>query len=371
MTNAMTYRERFACTLAHQPVDRCPIDLGGTPQSTVDHQPLIEAIATALDLRGERPPYAPFDERILRHFDVDFRRVGALLDYRTGRERVVTPHEHIDCYGIRHCFDGQYWNIIDGPLRGADIDALHRYAFPDPSAMRQSLDAMAEEARFLYQQTPYVVVAEHPVFGVLELACWLCGYDDFMMRLGAEPEFVHLMFRKILDFQQAIIAEYYGKLGPYLHLTTSGDDFGTQKGLFISPAMWREYVKPYMRERIAYTHRFTDAVYLHHSCGAIFDIIPDLIEIGVGILNPIQPHADGMAPERLQAAYGHRLTFHGGLDTQQVLPSNDPAHIAAAVNHLLHAMHPHTDGGYIFAPAHNLQRDVSAEAVVWMYEAVK
>ncbi len=214
------------------------------------------------------------------------------------------------------------------------------------------------------------MVGEHPVFGVLELACWLCGYDDFMMRLAAEPEFVHLLFQKILDFQQAIIALYYGKLGPYLHLTTSGDDFGTQKGLFISPAMWREYVQPYMQQRIAYTRQFTDAVYMHHSCGAVFDIIPDLIAIGVGILNPIQPNAEGMAPERLKNAYGDRLTFHGGLDTQEVLPSNDPARIEAAVARLLDAMHPQSDGGYIFAPAHNLQRDVAPASVARMYEAV-
>ena len=296
---------------------------------------------------------------------------GALLDYQTTWEKSVSAHEYIDCYGIPHRFDGQYWNTMSGPLQGADIDALHAYTFPAPSAMRQKLDTLAEEARFLYEQTPYVVVGEHPVFGVLELACWLCGYDDFMMRLAAEPEFVHLLFQKILAFQQAVIADYYGKLGPYLHITTSGDDFGTQKGLFISPHMWQEFVKPYMRERIAGTRLYTDAVYLHHSCGAIFDIIPDLIEIGVGILNPIQPLAEGMAPERLKNVYGDRITFHGGLDTQEVLPSNDPAQIDAAVEHLLAAMHPQVDGGYIFAPAHNIQRDVSPTAVARMYETVK
>ncbi len=369
MKAQMSYRERFACTLAHMPVDRCPIDLGGTPQSTVDHLPLIEALAAHLGLQGERPPYAPFDERILRHFDIDFRRAGALLNFHSTWEKSISPEEIIDCYGIHHRFDGQYWNTISGPLQDADMDQLQAYTFPTPAAVRQNLDALAEEARFLYQQTPYVVVGEHPVFGVLELACWLCGYDDLMMRLAAEPEFVHLLFQKILAFQKALIADYYGKLGPYLHFTTSGDDFGTQKGLFISPRMWQEYVKPYMRERIAYTRLFTDAVYCHHSCGAVFDLIPDLIEIGVGILNPIQPKAEGMAPERLKAAYGDRITFHGGLDTQEVLPSNDPAQITAAVEHLLAAMHPQIDGGYIFAPAHNLQRDVSPAAVECMYQA--
>jgi len=368
MTISMTYRERFAATIAHQPVDRCPIDLGATPQSSVDHLPLVEALAVYLGIPTEPPVYSRVDARILRQFDVDFRRAGALLGYQTAYEKVISPDEHYDSYGIHHLFDGQYWNIMRGPLQDADLDALHAYTFPDPAAMWEDLDALAEEARFLYEETPYVVVGEHPVFGVLELACWLCGYDDFMMRLAAEPEFAHLLFQKILDFQKAVIAAYYGKLGSYLHVTTSGDDFGTQKGLFLSPAMWREYVKPYMRERIAYTHLFTDAVYLHHSCGAIFDIISDLIDIGVGILNPIQPKAAGMEPTRLKDGYGERITFHGGLDTQAVLPSDDPAQIDAAVEHLITAMHPQADGGYIFAPAHNLQHDVSPAAVVRMYE---
>lgn len=111
----------------------------------------------------------------------------------------------------------------------------------------------------------------------------------------------------------------------------------------MSPAMWREFVKPYMRERITYTARFTDAVYMHHSCGAVFDIITDLVEIGVRILNPIQPAAEGMAPDRLKSAYGDDITFHCGLDTQKVLPTGDRAKIERAVGHLLLAMQPQTD----------------------------
>ena len=138
----------------------------------------------------------------------------------------------------------------------------------------------------------------------------------------------------------------------------------------MSPTMWREFVKPYMKERISYTACFTDAVYMHHTCGAVFDIIPDLIEIGVRILNPIQPRAAGMDPARLKSAYGDRIVFHGGLDTQQVLPSNDPAMIRPAVRELLDMMDPQRSGGYIFAPAHNLQSDVAPAAIACLYESV-
>jgi len=364
------YRERFALTLAHKPVDRCPLDLGGTPQSTVEEQEGIRELAGHLGFSGRAPDdYDKFDRRVLEYFDIDFRRVGALVDFQTKRTRRVSETEVIDCYGIRHRFGGLYWEIVEGPLRGATLDDLARYELPEVGQIAVNLDALGERARAVYEQSPYVIVGEHPVYGVLELACWLCGYDHIMMTMALEPEFIHALFRKILAFQKRVIKEYYGRLGRWMHVTTSGDDFGTQKALFMSPQMWREYVKPYMRERIAYTAQFTDAVYMHHSCGAIFEIIPDLIEIGVRILNPIQPGARGMEPERLKAAYGDEMVFHGGLDTQQVLPSNDVERIKGAVRHLLEVMSPMTSGGYIFAPAHNVQRDVRPEAVARMYEA--
>ena len=316
--------------------------------------------------------YNKFDRRILEHFDIDLRRAGALIGFRTGREKKLSDTESVDCWGIRHRFSGKYWDIVEGPLHHATIDDVKAYEFPRVDQIPAGLlDDCAERAKYLYENTPYVIAGEHPVFGVLELACWLCGYDHIMLMLAMDPEFIHLLFGKILDFQKAIIREYYGKIGKYIHLTTSGDDFGTQKGPFMSPAMWREFVKPYMAERIKYTAQFTDAVYMHHSCGSIFDIIPDLAEIGVKILNPIQPAAEGMKPERLKKAYGSRIVFHGGLDTQVVLPSNNAKTIKAAVDNLLKVMDTQRSGGYIFAAAHNIQDDVSPEAVVEMYMAAQ
>jgi uroporphyrinogen decarboxylase len=367
------YRERFAATLAHQPVDRCPLDLCGMPQSSIENIETERALAAFLGFSEERPPhYDKADWRILEHFDVDFRRVGTLVSFETGRNRRISETEFVDAYGLHYRFGGLYWDIVEGPLQYADLDAVAAYEFPRADQMDPHLlDICAEQARWLHDETPYVVVGEHPVFGVLELACWLCGYDHIMLMMAADPEFIHVLFKKILAFQQPVIEAYYERLGPYLDVTTSGDDFGTQHGLFMSPEMWRAFVKPYMQARIAFTHRFTNAAYLHHTCGAVFDIIGDLAEIGVDVLNPIQPHAQGMEPERLKAAYGDRIVFHGGLDTQEVLPSNDDAVIDAAVERLLRAMRPRETGGYIFAPAHNIQRDVSPRSIARMYEAAR
>lgn len=367
------YRERLKSTLEHQPVDRCPIDLGGTPQSTIDDALAVRELAAYLGYFGEPPgDYDKFDRRILEHFDIDFRRAGGLVLFDTNYSRKISDTEMVDCFGIRSRFSGTYWDIVSSPLQDAELDDLASYTLPKVSQIPpEVLDDWAAQARILCEQSPYVVVGEHPIYGVLELACWLCGYDHIMLMLALNPEFIHLLFGKILEFQKSIIREYYSRLGPYIHITTSGDDFGTQKAMFMSPEMWREFIKPYLKERIAYTRKFTDAVYMHHSCGAIFEIIPDLIEIGVKILNPIQPTAAGMDPRRLKAVYGKAVTFHGGLDTQEVLPSNSFRKIDEAVGILLEIMDPCDGGGYIFAPAHNIQGDVSPASVARVYSAAQ
>jgi uroporphyrinogen decarboxylase len=264
---------------------------------------------------------------------------------------------------------GQYWDIVECPLRGATSDDLDRYPWPVAARITDEapLEQYRDQARQLYEHTDYVVVAEHPVYGVLELACWMCGFDDFLARIAGDRPFVFKLFDKLVSLQKAVVAPYYQALGSYIHLTTSGDDFGTQAGPFMSPRAFRETVKPYLAERIAFTRQFTGAYFWHHTCGSVYDLLPDLLEAGVDILNPIQPGARRMEPERLKADFGDRLSFHGGFDTQDVLPFGTPDAIEAEVKRVMDAMKP--NGGYIFSAAHNIQNDVSAQNVLTMYRA--
>ena len=142
-----------------------------------------------------------------------------------------------------------------------------------------------------------------------------------------------------------------------------------QNGPFVSPAMFREQIASYLRERIACTKKFTDAYYLHHSCGSVYLLVEDLIQCGVEILNPIQPLAKDMEPGRLKKEFGDRIVFHGGIDTQNLLPFQEKEQIRETVEQVLDIML--ADGGYIFAAAHNIQEDVAPEKLAVMLETAR
>jgi uroporphyrinogen decarboxylase len=202
---------------------------------------------------------------------------------------------------------------------------------------------------------------------VLELGLWMCGYEEFLMRMAAEPEFVRRFFDIVWSYQRRVIEIYYGALGPYINYTTSGDDFGEQRGPLLSPAMFRELVLPYLADRIRLTGTYTDAAFFHHSCGSIRELIPDLIRAGVRILNPIQPRAHGMEPAGLKRDFGAQLVFYGGVDTQELLPSGTPDQVESETRELLGVLG--REGGYVLSAAHTLQEDVPAENVLAMYRA--
>jgi len=365
----VTYRERFQATLAHRKVDRVPFDLGGTSLTGIEQPETMQKLRLLLCFEGCYAGwYQKFDERILSYLDIDFRRVGQILEPKSSLSSFNKENEYTDCWGIKRVFTGLYWEIKDPPLRKASEEDLDRYPWPEAGRVDTGqIDRFREEARKLYNETEYVVCAEHPVYGIFELGCWMCGFDEFLLRMALDPGFVKKFCDKILDYQKEIIEIYYRALGGYIHLTTSGDDFGAQNGPFISPAMFQDLVKPYYRERISHTKRFSKAYYFHHTCGSVYSLIPDLIEAGVDILNPIQPGARDMEPERLKKDFGDKLTFWGGIDTQHMLRCSTPAEIREETFRVLKAMSE--DGGYVLAPAHNLQQDIPPENIVALFTA--
>ena len=362
----MTSRERFACAMARRTADRVPFDIGGT--SLTGMRPLcIQRVRQVLGF--PEPPHGTRDERLLEWAGTDFRNVGGIVDLPSPHTRTISPTEHVNCWGVRHAAVDGEWQIVEHPLRGASVDDLKAFPWPEPRVDEKRLAAWQAQARDFRQAGRHVVVGEHPVFGIFELGCWMCGYDDFLLKLAADPDFVRLFFDRFLKIQLAVIDQYYAALGPYIDLTTSGDDFGTQNGPLLSPAMFAELIAPYFTARIAHTKTLAKRPFWHHTCGSVYRLLDAIVACGVDILNPIQTSAAEMDPAILKQRFGDRLVFWGAMDVQQFLPRATPQEVAARARELAAVLG--AGGGYVMAPAHEMQDDIPPENIVAWVEAVR
>ena len=372
----MNRRKNFIDTVSHIEPEELILDLGGNPLSGMEGK----SIPNMLEFLGYGPvkaqPELPFgmvariDDRILEYLDIDTRSVGQILMPAVSGYKRISETEYFDAWGIKRKFNGMYWDIAANPLRNATAADLSDYIWPDGNTLdERHLESIRDKAKHLYENTDYVICAEHPVYGVFELGCWLCGFDDFLVKMLIDEDFVKELFDRILKYQQAVIEQYYSAVGEYIHYTSSGDDFATQNGLFVSPETFGRLIKPYLSERIRITKKYTSAKFLHHSCGSVYRIIDQLMDCGVDILNPIQPEASDMRPEKLKSEFGDRIVFHGGLGTQHELVSGTEESIEQYVKNVISLMN--TDGGYILAAAHNIQEDVPPENIIHMFKAAR
>jgi uroporphyrinogen decarboxylase len=370
----MSRRENFYKSMNHIQPDDIIMDLGGCPLSSMEGRSMY----TLLEFLGFDIPenidvlrfgkVRRLDERLLKYFDIDTRSVGEIFLPKNSLYEKITDKEYIDEWGIRRIYTGLYWEQVDYPLKGATVEDLNKFRWPDPESVDlKEIEQCAVEAKRLFEETDYVICAEHPVYGVFELGCWMCGFDDFLVKMIMDLEFVGKFFNKIYEYQKKVIEIYYGALGKYIHYTSSGDDFATQSSLFVSEDMFSQLIKPYLKERIAYTKKFTNAFFLHHSCGSVFPLIGELIDSGVEILNPIQPKAAFMHPANLKNNFGDKIVFHGGIDTQELLPFGNKNSIEENIKSTIDILNK--NGGYIFAGAHNIQEDVPPQNLVYMFEA--
>lgn len=365
----MDSHKRFEETMKHRPVDRPPIDIGGMSLTSMS-QGCQKSLRQALGFTGEPiPTNTGVDERILQWAGTDFRSVGGLVNLPSPHSRTIDELNNVDCWGTPYRLVGSYWEIVSPPLRGATVEDLDAYVWPEPRVPENMLVKWEADAKRLHEEGKYVVVAEHPVFGILELACWMCGYDDFLLKIMADPDFVKKFFDKVLEIQLKVVEQYYSVLGPYITLTTSGDDFGMQSRPLLSPEMFEEVIAPYFSARIARTKEIGKCYYWHHSCGSIFELLDKIIACGVDILNPIQTSADGMIPAELKRHFGDRLVFWGGVDVQSFLRLATPEMVRDGVKELIATLG--RDGGYVIAPAHNMQDDIPPENIIAWVEAMR
>lgn len=358
----MNARERVLTAIDHHQPDRLPIDIGGTGVSSAPLE-LQARMRAILGLRADPNPYLNyFDNALQEYFGCDLRQIG-LRGPRHAATRTDEKGRRLDEWGVH-----DYNDSASNPLRYATVEDLKTYPWPDPYDPGR-IAGLKEQAKYLHEETPYAIAANAPAHGLFEGGCRLRGYDTFMLDFGANPDFVRAFFDCLLDLQLKLVDVYMGEIGAYIDIIWLGDDVCTQRGPYISPRMYRQFVKPYFTEYIRRIQKYTRARIMHHCCGACSVLIPDYLEMGIEILTPTQPEADGMQPERIKGLFGEKITFHGGIGLQNLLPHGQAAEITAQVQATARTLGQ--GGGYILAAAHTVPDDVSAESVITMLEAAR
>ena len=393
----MTSRQRVLKALDHEAPDRIPIDLGGSIVTGINAM-AYRKLRRYLGF-GDGPVrvsnivlmLAEVEEDLRRRYRIDvipLNRYEAApgLPAAGGWKLHPLPDGHpalfpkkfaplIGADGSWELYErGRRTNLLAAgsgsfvpvhfPLRGAGLEELEAYELPPIG--QEELDHLHEEARRLYEDTEYAVLGW---FGgsIFEQAQFLCGWEDFLLRLAGEPEFASRLLERLSRGVAAGLALYLQAVGDYVQVIGFGDDFGVQNGLQLSPSLFRALVKPRLQSIYSLVHERSKAKVLLHSCGSVYELIEDLIDCGVDILNPVQTAAARMEPERLKGEFGSRIVFWGGgADNQRLLPQGSPEEVRRDVRSRLEVFG--AGGGYVFAPIHNLQADVPPQNIAAMLE---
>lgn len=375
----MTSRQRVLAAINHETPDRVPIDLGGnqTGIHKFAYQALIDHLGIRDDIRimDAVQQLAQPGEELLERFHVDTRYIaaGAAAGFdgaiRQNRRRGRLWHDFTDEFGVTWSMpDDQrlYMDISHHPLADATIDDVRAYPFPkgdDPGRF----EGLRGRALRIRCETPYALVSG--ISGVVYETCWyMRGLEAWYVDLVTQPDFCHAMLERVLQFWLDWFRAFLDEVGDLVDVITVGDDLAGQDGPLFRPALYRRVVKPYQRRLLQYVRSRTDAKIWYHTCGSCQEYIPDLLDNGVDILNPVQISAHDMAPAALKARFGDRMVLWGGaIDAQHVLPVATPEIIRQHVRRHMEAFKPR--GGYVFNNVHNIQAGVPPENVVALFDA--
>lgn len=371
----MNRKEIFAATLAHQQPECVLVDYGKHIGSF--HINAYEDLKAKLGIHTETKildrmaQNVRLDEEVCQRLGIDFRWIVpnwvGVRDVEIDGERGYidmwqTPHKWTDV--------GQYYAIHSSPLSMETLTQADIDNFPWPQPNPAMFEGLREQAKHWFENTDYVVGADGIKVGILQTASQLRGYDKLFLDLSINPGIAHQFLDRLSETINSIYRQYMQAVGQYVQVVVITDDQGTQNSLMVSPKMFREFIKPRLKSLIETIKSSADVKVFMHCDGAITKIIPDLIEIGVDILNPIQTVVKGMEDTRaLKEQFGTQISFHGGIDVQRVLPNYTPEEIRQEVNLRLNDLGK--NGGYIIAPCHNINVDIPLENTLAMFDAAR
>jgi uroporphyrinogen decarboxylase len=338
-------RERVLMALRHEPPDRTPRDFWA-------EEPTWNRLLAHTTHSGR--------EELLRHLEIDIRH----LDVPTPPELALGGGIYQNFWGERYTYQSTPWGPMREDVKGALAAAqssAELESFPWPSADEIDHSALRRKCQ---EYEEYALI--YGFADVWQRPALVRGWEGMFVDMVERPDWVHFLCRRFTDYY---LADYTraaevtrGRIDLYLLIS----DLGGQKGPLISMAMFRRFVAPYLKEMIDRIHHLGARV-LYHSCGMIQPFIPELIQLGIDVLDPLQPTSPAMAPERLKAEFGERLCFHGGIDIQQLLPYAKVEEIHQEVRRYCEVLG--RGGGYILGPTHLFQPDTPPENVLVVYEA--
>jgi len=365
----MNSRERVTTALNHKEPDRVPIDVGGTGATTL-LIPTYESLKKYLGIKKETLLTSRFfrtvylDEEILKKLDVD-----ALLiipnTAKNFKDIELGGESFIDEWGIQALKpdDSLYYRFEKHPLENAEtVGDILKYKLPDPCD-KGRFEGLKEKVEYLYKNTGYALVGETGD-SIFERAWYLRGMENVFNDLYFNQEVLKTILEKVTDYFIAKVDSFLNIVGDYIDVFFTGDDLGTQNGPLFSPEMYKKIVKPFQKKIFSFIKTKTKAKLIFHSCGSIFDFIPDLIEIGVDGINPVQTTAYKMNARFLKREFGKDLSFWGAIDTQKILPFGSEEELKEEIKNKITDLG--LDGGYVLASVHAIQPDVLPEKIIQM-----
>lgn len=368
----MNSRERVRLAFAHKEPDRVPVSVGSnivdgfTKFAKDNYESFLKLEISPHEITHKAMGTVATPDNILEMYGIDFRSVRLRAPWNNP-SIIYEDGSYLDDYGCLMKPCEYYYDNVRRPLEG-DISEkdIKNAMWPDPYASGRA-DGLREEAKALYENTNYAIAADIMCGGPFEQAIWMRGWEDFLCDLYTDSVLAEALLDKITEIDIGLWDVYLDSVGDYVDVVCQGDDLAMQDRSFVPAEIYNKYIKKYHKRIYDFIKTKTKAKIFHHCCGSVYELIPGLIDAGVDILNPVQTSAKNMEPERLKNAFGKDLVFWGGLDTQQILPYGTPQLVEDEVKRLMEVLGK--DGGYVFAPGHNIQALVPPQNIASMFDA--
>jgi uroporphyrinogen decarboxylase len=371
----MKPRERVITALNHKIPDRVPTAFWGGPYGMVDA--LYHQVRDLLDLGEPVPPFRSghtinyLDDRVLEKLGTDTRYVWPGASPISPQQPTNDPNRFLDALGQVWIQTFPYFSAGPGLLEDAkevaEIEELVEW--PD-TAHPNWTRGVAERAKALAEEGEYFVIGRMVVgHGPFQLASDLRGTSNFMMDMALNPDFATALLGRVTDMISGLIAGYLKAADGHLDMIElPGDDYASNLNLIISPAMFRQLIKPCIAKMVAVIREIQpDIKIMLHSDGAINKLIPDFIELGIDVLHPLEP-VEGMDVAAVKREFGSQIAFIGGVDITHAMPGT-VEDVRKDVKRCIETLAP--GGGYVLSPCNHLQADVPAENVLELFRYAK